>query len=44
MLIFGLFIGLIISRLQYLYGRSAFETNEFGGNFIPNSIKSVIDY
>ena len=26
---------MIIARLQYLYGRSAFEAGEYGGDFIP---------
>jgi len=39
-LIFGLLFGLIIARLVHLYGRSAFEANEYGGDFIPPFIKN----
>jgi hypothetical protein len=42
-LLIGLFFGLIIARLNYLYGRSAVEANEYGGDFIPISIKNLFN-
>ena len=35
-------ISLIITRLVHLYGRSAYEAGEYGGDFVPLIIKNYI--
>ena len=33
----------VVSRLVHLYGRSAYEANEYGGPFIPTQVTRVLD-